>query len=534
MVGLVRRIWYLVCRFAETVRTDGLVHALGLLWWRAVRSVRYGQTFLHRSGDLTPRAIGPQYARALPALQRHSPTASPPCSWCEVVLADAWPKRGLLVKTSKPYLMLATTTVRLYPHALQFLAEAIEAPEPPDLIYADDDEESTNGTYQPCFKPSYDDQLHLRLNYLGDVILVARELLERVAAHLDGSVSFDGLCLHLAKEAGCIEHISAILSTRARPLSACALACRVAIERAGRRARVDEAETAALRIVYPQPTGTTTVIIPTTGRRQLLEPCLEAIARYSDPTAVKVLVVDSGTGTRADRDYLQSLQQGGGIRVVKWPGSVFNFAAINNYAVGRTDSDFVLFLNDDTEPLDAAWLSSLVGLAQFSEVGAVGSLLIYPNQTIQHAGVVLGVGGPGGHALSHVPLATRPNQPWALCTRQVSAVTAACMLMRRVVFVELGGFDETFSVAYNDVDLCLRLRDRGYQILFTPESRLIHKESRTRRKRHEPSEERAFLDRWRRAIATGDPFYSPALSLEREDLSLSPTFRFPGAATNVA
>jgi hypothetical protein len=239
---------------------------------------------------------------------------------------------------------------------------------------------------------------------------------------------------------------------------------------------------------------------------------------------MEVVVIDHQSDEAATRDYLRQIA--GLVRVMPYEGA-FDFARMNNLAVARFggEAETLLFLNNDTEAIEAGWLSRMRGLAARAEVGAVGALLLYGDRRVQHAGVVLGYDGSATHAHA-LALADADGGRAAghlgqlVALREVSAVTAACMVMRRGVFAAVGGFDEGLPIGFNDTDLCLRLRGAGYRILQDGRSVLFHHESRTRHLTGQwlhPPDTARFQARWAAAIAAGDPFYNPNLRLEVRD-----------------
>ncbi len=198
----------------------------------------------------------------------------------------------------------------------------------------------------------------------------------------------------------------------------------------------------------------------------------------------------------------------------------FNYSAINNFAVEHCDSPWLLFLNDDIEVIDQDWLTVMAEHVQRPEVGAVGPRLLYPDETVQHAGVVVGVGGIAEHAFRGLPAEAPGVCRQLQMTRNYSAVTGACLLTRRDVFEEIGGFDEErLPVAFNDVDLCLKMRRAGYLIVYTPFAKLYHHESASRRRSVEALETEVMRERWPDLLER-DPYYNPNLSRERADFSL--------------
>jgi GT2 family glycosyltransferase len=222
----------------------------------------------------------------------------------------------------------------------------------------------------------------------------------------------------------------------------------------------------------------------------------------------------------ARRDYLEAVAARPQVRVVFHEDRPFNFSWVNNWAVGEARGELVCFLNDDTEVIGSDWLSAMVTQVLQDRVGAVGAMLYYPDDRIQHAGVLLGVGGLAGHNYQGKPRNTRGYHDRALLDQDVSCVTAACMLVRRDVFLSLGGFDETLAIAFNDVDLCLRMREAGWRIVWTASAELYHRESASigRHDVGERQEQWTFdwnliRNRWGDELIS-DPHYSPNLSLD--------------------
>ena len=259
-----------------------------------------------------------------------------------------------------------------------------------------------------------------------------------------------------------------------------------------------------------------TAIIPTRNHADLLEECLAGIARARYPR-VKTLIVDNGSDDPTTLALLAS-QEATGVQVLRRPGP-FNYSALNNAAVAKSQSELLCFLNNDVEMIDNDWLALLARQAMRPEIGAVGARLLYPDHTIQHAGVVIGIGGGAGHAHRFQPASASGYFSRAHLPQQVSAVTAACLVVGRDKFLAVGGFDEVdFPVAFNDVDLCLKLNARGWQSFYEPRATLIHHESKSRgsdsavANRERFSGELAALKRKWHTDERRDPFHHPQLS----------------------
>jgi GT2 family glycosyltransferase len=261
-------------------------------------------------------------------------------------------------------------------------------------------------------------------------------------------------------------------------------------------------------------------IIPFRDGARLLRNCLESIRATTAGAELELLLVDNDSvepETAALCDRLAAWPQ---VRILEHPGS-FNWAAINNEAAKHARGSVLAFLNDDLEALEDGWLETLVGHAVRPDVGATGPRLVYPGGELQHAGLVLGMGGAAGHLLRGLPAGAPGYMGLAATTRECSAVTGACMLTRRSVFEEMGGFDPLFASDLNDIDYCLRLTEQGYKVIFVAEATLVHHESPSRGTTGSIPDIAAFLARFEARIKAGDPFLSPHLSRMRPDCSLA-------------
>jgi GT2 family glycosyltransferase len=263
------------------------------------------------------------------------------------------------------------------------------------------------------------------------------------------------------------------------------------------------------------------VIIPFRDQAALTVSCLASLEETPGYPIHEVVLIDNGSTEPETRELRRRLEGRPATRVIDYPGA-FNWAAINNLAAASTTADMLLFLNNDIEATSEGWLRALVELAQRPDVGAVGARLIYPDGRLQHAGVVLGLGGVASHIFIGMPEDQSGYFSWDAVVRGYSAVTAACMLVRRAVFEELGGFDEVFAVGFNDVDFCIRLGQAGYRVLFTPHAQLTHYESISRGLSGFYDDYQEFLRRWTDLLVAGDPFYNPNLSRLEHWCSLRP------------
>ena len=267
------------------------------------------------------------------------------------------------------------------------------------------------------------------------------------------------------------------------------------------------------------------IIIPSKDNVNLLRRCIESIIKKTDYNNYEIVIVDNQSIENVTFAYYESLKQYPQIRILHCD-TPFNFSKINNYAVSQIDSPFLVFLNNDTEVITSEWLSAMLEHAQRTSVGAVGAKLLYPNNRMQHAGIILGMkgyshqSGSAGHAHKHLPDKEVGYYSNPHIIRNYSAVTAACLMVRREVFQEINGFNEEFAVAFNDVDLCLKMREKGYFIVYTPYAKLYHHESysrgfeNTQEKMERFNKEKNLLRQyWGEVIDRGDPFYNINLAL---------------------
>ncbi len=283
--------------------------------------------------------------------------------------------------------------------------------------------------------------------------------------------------------------------------------------------------TYAVRYQIKSP-GLVSVIIPTRDHGEDVDRCLTTLFEKTTYENFEIVLVDNGS---TDLDSLAIFERWARkdtrIRIVPYDVP-FNYSQINNYAVKHSKGPYLLFLNNDTEIITPDWMEAMVEQAQRPGIGAVGALLLYPDGSVQHAGVVIGIGGVAGHSHKYYPGDAHGYFSALKAINNYSAVTGACLMVRREVFNGVGGFDETLAAAFNDVDFCLKLRESGYRNVYLPHVRLYHHESKSRGVETTPEKQarfqhevRTMIDRWRPSEAP-DPCYSPNLTLERENLAI--------------
>lgn len=261
------------------------------------------------------------------------------------------------------------------------------------------------------------------------------------------------------------------------------------------------------------------IIIPTKDRIDLLRRCIESIQNRSSYDNYEIIIVDNMSQEEETAAYLDGL--GKSYRIIKF-NEKFNYSKLNNYAAEFARGEHLLFLNNDIEVLNSDWLEAMLEQSQRDEIGCVGAKLLYPDRKIQHVGVVVGWGGRAEHIYKWLHSNDIGYMGHFVSIRNYSAVTAACMMLRKSIFNEVGGFDERFEIGFGDVDLCLRVRELGYENLFTPYAELLHYESATRGRSFSfdphPNDTKRFIERWQEYIKGGDPYYNPNLPLDSYDI----------------
>jgi GT2 family glycosyltransferase len=432
--------------------------------------------------------------------------------------------------------------------ALASIAAEAEAHPGAALIYTDEDKVVTGGDrHEPHFKPDFDPELLRGFNYIGHLVAVRRTVYEQVggfAPDVDGAQDHDFL-LRASEAIGPsrIRHVplvgyhwrrSAVSTAEdagAKPEAAEAQVRAVArhLERI-RASATPERGTAQLTVRVrwrlPDPAPTVAVLIPTRDGR-LLEPCLRGVLARTDYDPLEVIVVDNGSQSPAIAGILSDAVADRRVRVLR-DERPFNFSALMNEAASATSAQVLLLLNDDVEVIDPGWLKELVSHVVRPDVGCAGPMLLYPDGTIQHAGIALGIGGIAGHPWRGQPAHHSGHLGRLTVARTVSAVTGACLAVRAEVWRTVGGMDAVeLPVAFNDVDFCLRVGQRGLRTVWTPEAVLVHHESQTRGPEDTPdkklrfAQEVAFMRKRWGALLEADPYWSPHLSRRAEDASIA-------------
>jgi O-antigen biosynthesis protein len=407
--------------------------------------------------------------------------------------------------------------------ALFRLAEAFQAEPSAAILYGDQDElDSRERRARPWFKPRWNEEMFLAQDFLSSAVAIEVGLVRRLFASepeldlsallLAATAAAEGPIVHVPH---ILSHIDAAAADRA-PGSRLEAVARH-LEPLGARCTAGQFGTVKVQWPLPDDPPTVSIIIPTRDKIELLRPCVEGVLQRTNYPKFEILVVDNGSSAAETLSYLARIGEHPAVRVLPYDRP-YNYSAINNFAVREAPGPYVCLLNNDTEVIEPDWLTEMMRYAVRPIVGAVGAKLLYDDGSIQHAGVVIGIGEAAGHAHRFQPADQPGYFRQAHVAQFVSAVTAACLVVEKTKFEAVGGLDEReLAVAFNDVDLCLKLEAAGWRNVYVPHAVLLHHESRSRGKDSSPKnrdrymqELRVLQDRWgTRTYA--DPLHNPNL-----------------------
>jgi O-antigen biosynthesis protein len=403
-----------------------------------------------------------------------------------------------------------------------------------DVVYSDEDklDDVTNELGDPFFKPAWSPEYFRGAMYVGHLLCVRREIATqtRFDPAFDGVQDFDFM-LRISETGAKIGHIPRVLyhwrktpgsiaeASDAKPQIGALQqsAVNAHLVRLKLPARTEQSNFPHRLKILPLPQTkfpSISIIVPTKDAVEVLGRCLESVSAKTSYPDFEMILMDNET---TDERALQLMARHSARRIA-FPDP-FNFSRANNQGAMAAKGDFLVFLNNDTEIITDDWLQHLLYYAEQPDVGAVGGLLIYEDWTVQHAGVALGMRGTADHIMRGFPIDVDGYAGSLACAREVSAVTGACLMIRKSLFHEIGGFNEHFFTAYQDVDLCLRLRARGLRLICTPQALVVHHESVSRQSYYDMIDRMLLLDQWETVIERGDPYYNPNLNLERGDYS---------------
>lgn len=470
------------------------------------------------------------------------------------------------------YIGLLDHDDELVPHALHEVVALLNAHPDTDLVYSDEDKIDEEGRrHEAYFKPDWLPDLFRAQNYISHFTVYRAALVREVGGFrvgYEGSQDWD-LALRVIEriaDDSRIRHIPKVLyhwraipgstalmlSEKNYPLEAARRALTDHFARRDEKVTLHHVPGDHWRVQYPLPDEPPLVslVIPTRNGLKFLQRCVDSILEKTTYPHYEIVIVDNGSDDEATLGYLQSLNEGRhpmlrelraasqasvvpgkarvpDVRVLRYDAP-FNYSAINNFAVAKAEGELVGLLNNDLEVITPGWLEEMASQALRPGVGCVGAMLYYPNDRIQHAGVIVGLGGVAGHAFRDYPRGTEGKFNRARLVQNYSAVTAACLVIRKTIYQQVGGLDEReLKIAFNDIDFCLKVRAAGYRNLWTPFAELYHHESVSRGAEDTPekherfrSEVETMLARWPEPIRH-DPAYNPNLSLELTDFSLA-------------
>lgn len=448
-----------------------------------------------------------------------------------------------LVGGGDDWLLLLQAGDRLATHALyEFACAALDHPQAV-MLYADSDTiDASGGRINPCFKPDWS-MAHLRsTNYIGTAFAVRSSALVELSETFRGELKTSpyDLLLRVGERAADAEvvHVPRVLLHGAPSLAgvggmtACdeddMAAVRAHLARQGVAAEVTWTRPGCWRVNYalPEHPPKVSIIVPTRDAVGLLRQCVDSLLGKTAYPDYEILVVDNQSSDAAALTYMEDIAARANVRVLRYDHP-FNYSAINNFAVREAQGEVICLLNNDTEVIAPDWLAEMVGHLQQPGVGVVGAKLYYPDGRVQHAGDTVGPGGCANHLHSLIARDDPGYCNRAAVAQELSAVTAACLLTKRDLYERLGGLDEKhLPVAFNDVDYCLRVREAGYKVVWTPHAELYHHESVSRgkdktfrRRLRAWREVRYMRKRWREQMKN-DPFYNPNFSYGRPDFRL--------------
>ena len=419
--------------------------------------------------------------------------------------------------------------------ALYEIVKCINENEEAEFIYSDEDKiDQTGERFEPYFKPDYSPETLECNNYITHFVVVKKELIDEVGmldSKFNGAQDFD-FVLRATVKAKRVEHISKVLyhwrvhrdSTAnvadAKPYAyeAGVRAVKAHIERCLKKGQVEDGQDVPgiYKIKYEiEGNPKVSIIIPNKDNVNLLKKCIESIQSLTTYKNYEIVIIENNSEKKETLEYYNEITKSENIRVINSGLKEFNYSALINFAVKNVDGEYILQLNNDTKVLTPDWLEIMIGYAQDKNIGAIGARLYYDDKTLQHAGIIIGLSGIAGNMLVNLPFGKHAYFGREAATRNVSAVTGACMFSRRELYEEGGYMDENdFKVAFNDVDFCLKLMEKGYRNLYIPYVELYHYESKSRGYEYSKEKEERFnreaenfKRKWKKYIDY-DPYYN--------------------------
>lgn len=417
-----------------------------------------------------------------------------------------------------------------------------------EFIYTDEDKfEKTDGKrYDPYFKCDFAPDTLRANNYICHFSIFKKELMDKLGgfrSKYDGAQDYD-ILLRMSEIANKIVHIPKILyHWRVHSLSTAKSggtakpyayesgikAIQDHIDRLGLEGSVEHGKTLGTYKINYKVLGMpkVSIIIPNKDYIATLKVCLKSISKLTTYKNYEIIIVENNSEEKETFDYYKKIDGKNNIKVIYYKEKEFNYSKIINFGVENSTGDYIVQLNNDTELITPNWLEEMLGFAQREDVGAVGVELFYPDKTIQHAGIIIGIGGVAGHVFKNIPKGMHGYFSKDAMIQNLSAVTAACIMTKRSIYDEVGYMDEKFKVAFNDVDFCLKIREKGKLIVYNPYVQFIHYESKSRGFEDTPEKQERFkseIDRfhekWQYVLNQGDPYYNINLRLDNDQCAI--------------
>ncbi|MEM3290538.1 MAG: glycosyltransferase [Candidatus Micrarchaeaceae archaeon] len=434
----------------------------------------------------------------------------------------------------------------LVPFALYEVVKAINENPDADFIYSDEDKLSEDGKkrFDPRFKPDFAPDTLRSYNYICHLTTIKKELLEQIGYFregFEGSQDYD-LILRATEKAKKIIHIPKILyhwrvsqnstaqnqNAKLYAYESAKKALKEHLERLSLKATVrDGLFLGSYKIDYKIINNPkVSIIIPNKDHKDDLEKCISSIINKSTYKNYEIIIAENNSTEQSIFDYYKSLEQYPFVKIIIWD-KPFNYSAINNYAVKYSSGEILLFLNNDTEVITPNWIEEMLMFIQRKDVGAVGAKLLYPDNTIQHAGLIIGINKTAEHCFKYFDKESDGYFGRLKIVQNLSAVTGACLMIKKIVFEEVNGFDEGYPVAFNDIDLCMKVRNKDYLIVWTPYALLYHYEFKSRGVDNTPEKQaranmevKLFCKKWDNMLKASDPYYNPNLTIKKTDFSI--------------
>ncbi|CCY71443.1 glycosyl transferase group 2 family [Clostridium sp. CAG:921] len=430
-------------------------------------------------------------------------------------------------------------------NALYEVVKAINSSDA-DFIYTDEDILENGIRKNPHFKPDFSPDLLTSYNYICHLCVVKRKLLDEVGLlnkEFDGAQDYD-FVLRATEKAKNIVHIPKVLyHWRAHETSTSySSSAKEYVYMAGKRAIEEHFKRINIKAkveILDEPgryrvkydvigNPKISIIIPNKDSKSDLKKCIDSILKSSYQN-YEIVIVENNSKTKEIFDYYDKIQKDNdNIKVVSIKIDKFNYSLINNFGVKNSKGEYIVLLNNDTKVLSNNWMEEMLGICQRDDVGIVGAKLLYPDFKVQHAGVVVGIGGVAGHVNVNIAENEEGYFSRANVINNFSAVTAACLMIKRSIFEKIDGLDEKLQVAFNDIDLCMKVRKLKYLIVFTPYAKLMHYESKTRGSEDTPekikrfeSEMDVFKSKWKDELDRGDPYYNINLRLDKVNFEIN-------------